>query len=80
MTNSQPPYDPEGHLASRAAFYIANHLVGMRYLVGTDPEGYELALRLAARSGPYTVQAIRDLLGPLVEDSVKVGQDPPHGW
>jgi hypothetical protein len=67
-------------LAARAAEYISGHLVAMRYLVGTDPEGYELALSLAGAAGPDVDQAVRERLGPLVERSIDVGQSPPEGW
>jgi predicted HD phosphohydrolase len=67
-------------LAARTARYIAQHLVAMRYLVATDPEGYELALALARAAGPDVDALLRERLDPLVERSIEVGQSPPQGW
>jgi hypothetical protein len=67
-------------LAARAAGYIAGNLIGRQLLVATDREGYELALSLAAAAGPDVDQAVRERLGPLVEHSIEVGQEPPEGW
>lgn len=63
-----------------AAYYIANHLIYQRLLVGTDPQGYELALGLARRAGAMIEADVRDRLAPLVERSMKAGQQPPSGW
>jgi hypothetical protein len=70
----------EARLAARAADYVSGHLVAMRYLVGTDPEGYTLALALARVAGPDVAQLVRERLRPLVDRSIDVGQQPPEGW
>jgi hypothetical protein len=74
-----PTFDP-ADLAGRAAFYIANYLTDHRLLVATDRDGYNLALELAAYAGPAFERVVRAQLGPLVERSIDVGQEPPEGW